>query len=141
MAVTDVIEVGLDFLPVMCGHERRFFMKACQHLQNAAVEFLDHVGMQQHLPGGTNHNVDEFAFVFQTLHQFEGLVGSDIGSTHQVGLSETSEAPKPGHSQSTLRRAACPELFDTFQNFEMPTTHFFGNRLQHLTAAKRQGGR
>ena len=51
------------------------------------------------------------------------------------------EGAEPGDRQRPLLGITCPEALDALQHLDVPAAHLAGDRLQHLAAAQRVGGR
>ena len=135
--VADVIELRLHFLPIVRGHQRKLLVQPAQRRQDALVQLLDHVGVQQQPPRRADRHFDQFASLLQLGDQLRRLVGADVGAAHQVGLREAAEAAEPGDRQGALLGVAGPEPLDALEHLEMPAANLLGDRLQHLAAAER----
>src|SRR5262245_13095648 len=104
-------------------------MEPIQHLQNSGIEFLEHVGMEQHAASLTHSHIDQIAASLQSSDERLRFIRIDIGPPYQVCGRKPGKASEPGDSQCTLLGVAAPEAFDSLQHFDVPSANFLGDWL------------
>ncbi len=84
--VADVIELRLHLLPIVRGHQRELLVQSIQRRQDAFLQLVDHVLVQQQPPGRADDHLYQLALLFQPGDtRAAASSGADVGAAHQVG--------------------------------------------------------
>ena len=115
--VANVVELRLNFLPVVRRHKRKLFVQPGQGVKDAFIQFLHHVGVQQQPARGANADLHEGALDLQSLDDFLSVIGANVGAADEVGGCKAFEAAEPGHGEGSLFGIAGPQALDPFEHF------------------------
>ena len=129
--VADVIELRLHLLPIVRRHQRELLVQPGQGVQDAFVQLVDHVRVQQQRGGPRRWRLPPARR--RSLSRAISSAASSGPTSAPRTRSAGVKPPKPPNQATVRARSlgiAGPEPFDAFEHFQVPAADLSGHRLQ-----------